>query len=97
MTQVANNKQQPVILYADDDVASVLMAEAALSAAGYTVLKAHNGFDSVVMFNEYLPDLIIMYAVMPGDTDGFDAIRMIRQSPECKHTPIMMVTGLDDY
>ena len=97
MTQVANNKQQPVILYTDDDVASVLMAEAAQSAAGYKVLMAHNGFDSVVMFNEHLPDLIIMDAVMPGDMDGFDAIRMIRQSPEGKHTPIMMVTGLDDY
>lgn len=97
MSEGSGKNQQPVVLYTDDDAASVLMAEAALSARGYKVLSASNGFESVAMFNQHLPDLVVMDAVMPGDVDGFEAIRLIRQSPEGKHIPIMMVTGLEDH
>ncbi len=97
MSESSDKNQQAVVLYTDDDAASVLMAEAALSARGYKVLSANNGFEAVAMFNQHLPDLVVMDAVMPGDVDGFEAIRLIRQSPEGKHVPIMMVTGLDDH
>ena len=96
MSQGSDKNEHQTVLYTDDDAASVLMAEATLSAAGYTVVAASNGQESIDLFHQHSPDLIVMDAVMPG-IDGFEAIRKIRQSPDGQHVPIMMVTGLDDH
>ncbi len=96
MSSDSSKKNQPVVLYTDDDAASVMMADAALSAAGYSVIAASDGQESIELFHKHLPDLVIMDAVMPG-MDGFAAIREIRQSKGGQHVPIMMVTGLDDH
>ena len=89
------NKKPALVLYTDDDQASVLMAEAALVAAGYDFLAASSGEEAVQMFIEHQPDLVVMDALMPG-IDGFEAIRRIRILPAGLHTPILMATGLDD-
>ena len=94
MTALIDNKS-PLVLYTDDDMASVLMAEAALVAAGYEFIVANSGEEAVQMFAQLQPDLVIMDAIMPG-IDGFEAIRRIRAMPTGLHTPILMATGLDD-
>lgn len=96
MDDAPNKDQRPVILYTDDDAGALLMAESALMAAGFDVIMANDGEESVTMFEKHLPDLVIMDALMPR-VDGFEAIRRIRQIPEGRHVPIMMVTGLDDH
>jgi len=94
MTAAIDNTP-PLILYTDDDQASVLMAEAALVAAGYDFLAAKSGEEAVQMFAQHQPDLVVMDAIMPG-IDGFEAIRRIRALATGLHTPILMATGLDD-
>ncbi len=84
-----------LVLHVDDDVASLIMAEGALEAAGFEVVQAQNGAEAVQKYIDYAPDLIIMDAVMPV-IDGFDAIARIRQLPTGEHVPILMITGLDD-
>ena len=84
-----------VVLHVDDDVASLMMAEQALEAAGFEVVQAQNGQEALESFKESTPDLIIMDAVMPV-MDGFDAISAIRKTPVGEHVPILMITGLDD-
>jgi len=83
------------VLHVDDDAASLMMAEGALEDAGFDVIHAENGLEAVKQFEEHIPDLIIMDAMMPV-MDGFDAIAEIRKLPGGEHAPILMITGLDD-
>ncbi|NND93003.1 MAG: EAL domain-containing protein [Granulosicoccus sp.] len=89
-------RERPVVLHVDDDMASLMMAEGALEEAGFDVLHAANGIEAVDIFRQKEPDLIIMDAVMPV-MDGFEAIRGIRQLQAGTHVPILMITGLDDF
>jgi DNA-binding response OmpR family regulator len=41
------------------------------------------------------PDLFILDLMMP-DPDGFKLCRMLRKEPEFRHTPIIIVTALND-
>jgi len=88
-------REKSVVLHVDDDAASLIMAEGALEDAGFEVVQASDGLEAIDQFKEHEPDLIIMDAVMPN-MDGFDAIAHIRKLSLGAHTPILMVTGLDD-
>jgi len=89
------SRDKPVVLHVDDDIASLLMAESPLMHAGFEVLHASDGMQAVEQFEQHAPDLIIMDAVMPK-MDGFESIKQIRSSSKGLHTPILMITGLDD-
>lgn len=92
----AFKRDRPVVLHVDDDMASLVMAEGALEAAGFDVFHAGNGLEAVELFEEVQPDLIIMDAIMP-EMDGFEAIAQIREHPIGQYVPILMITGLDDF
>lgn len=91
----SSQRDKPIVLHVDDDVASLMMAEGALEDAGFVVIHAANGREAIDNFKEHDPDLIIMDAVMPV-MDGFDAIAGIRKLPSGAHVPILMITGLED-
>lgn len=88
-------RERPIVLHVDDDIASLMMAEGALEDAGFDVIQAADGQEAIDRFVEHEPDLIIMDAVMPV-MDGFQAISAIRQLSIGAHVPILMITGLDD-
>ena len=88
-------RPRPLILHVDDDLASLLVAQAALEAEGFDVVHAANGREAIERFAERAPDLVIMDAVMPV-MDGFEAIAAIRAVSAGAHAPILMITGLDD-
>jgi len=83
------------VLVVDDDLAGLLMASEALSAAGFEVLEAEDGVEAVEQFTEHQPDLVVMDVVMPR-MNGFDSCSLIRKSEGGEHVPILMITGLDD-
>lgn len=89
-------RAKPVVLHVDDDAASLLMAEGPLVDAGFVVVQASDGLKAIEQYMRYLPDLIIMDAVMPN-MDGFEAIAQIRETAHGAHVPILMTTGLDDH
>ncbi|MGQ7843403.1 putative bifunctional diguanylate cyclase/phosphodiesterase [Granulosicoccus sp. 3-233] len=95
MVMSSVQRERPIVLHVDDDVASLLMAEGALEDAGFDVLHAADGIEAIDMYREHEPDLVIMDAVMPV-MDGFEAISGIRKLPGGMHVPILMITGLED-
>lgn len=95
MAMPGSQRERPIVLHVDDDMASLLMAEGALEDAGFDVLHACDGSEAIDMYRAHEPDLIIMDAVMPV-MDGFEAISGIRRLPNGVHVPILMITGLED-
>jgi len=79
------------ILVVEDEVAVALELEEGLTHEGYEVAgMARSGKEAVDMARRFRPDLVLMDIVMPGDMDGIDASRKIRQELEI---PVVFLTG----
>ena len=96
---MANSKTsqgRPFIQVIDDDTTILFLARQYLSKAGFSVEIAENGKIGLTVIEEKKPDIVLLDVQMP-EMNGFDTCAKIREMPDTKHTPILMVTGLDDY
>ncbi|MCR5880700.1 PleD family two-component system response regulator [Phenylobacterium sp. J367] len=82
------------ILVVDDIEANVRLLEAKLSAEYYRVLTAADGPTALAMAAAEKPDIILLDVMMPG-MDGFQVCRRLKDDPETRHIPVVLVTALD--
>jgi len=87
---------RPTVLIVDDDPVARLLAREALEQSGWLVEEAENGRLGLEVFIKRRPDLILLDIMMP-EMDGFTACAELRKLPEGSHTPVLMMTGLEDY
>lgn len=85
----------PTILIVDDDTTNRQLLMMILQRENCRVLEAGDGLEAIEMFRRAKPDVVLMDALMPM-MDGFEACRRIKELPNGEHTPILMVTSLDD-
>ena len=83
------------VLVVDDNVMERFITREALQQAGFTVLEASDGIEAMSVFAERQPQFLLLDVKMPR-MDGFTACVNIRNTPAGLHTPILMMTGLDD-
>jgi DNA-binding response OmpR family regulator len=83
------------ILYADDDGAALIVAQAALEAGGFVVSCAEDGISALALYAEQRPDCLILDIMMPGKS-GFEVCRAVRAMPGGKDVPILILTSRDD-
>ena len=83
------------VLLIDDDLFSRQLLQTMLQKLDCQVVAANSAEMGLKLYQKISPALIMLDAKMPG-MDGFDCCRKIRQLPEGKHIPILMVTGLED-
>ncbi|MGE4559026.1 MAG: putative bifunctional diguanylate cyclase/phosphodiesterase [Desulfobulbus sp.] len=88
-------ERRPMIMVVDDDFSARLQLRFTLENAGYDVIEAGSGEEALRHFGEQPPELILLDIIMP-DMDGFTTCRRLRQTPGGEHTPVVMVTGLED-
>jgi DNA-binding response OmpR family regulator len=67
-----------------------------LEKNGYTVKTAANGREAMTVLKAELPDLMILDIMMATDTEGFDLAYELRDAPEFKNLPIIMLTSFLD-
>jgi two-component system cell cycle response regulator len=82
------------ILVVDDIEANVRLLEAKLQAEYYDVLTASDGASAIAIAAREKPDLVLLDVMMPG-MDGFEVCRRLKDDPETRHLPIVLVTALD--
>jgi len=83
------------ILIVDDEGVARMMIRRVLEDYGYQVLEAQDGQTGTWLCDSESPDLVLMDVRMPM-MNGFDACRSIRRSLRSSHTPVLMLTALDD-
>ena len=81
------------ILIVDDDSAVRRLVEATLSFEGYQIIQAESGKEATTVAKAEKPDLIIMDVMMPGEIDGLEATRILKNDPETKEIAIIMLTA----
>jgi adenylate cyclase len=83
----------PRTLLAVDDVPQNLkVLDAILTPRGYRLITASSGAEALEKVASEHPDLLLLDIVMPGMT-GYDVCRTLRESPETRMLPIVMVTA----
>ncbi|KAF4702475.1 hypothetical protein FOZ62_007571 [Perkinsus olseni] len=84
--------EDPVVLSVDDDPVNQMVMHSLLTAAGYRVDQAMDGFECLeYLANNELPNLILLDAVMPG-MSGYDVARKLREGYP-PQLPIMMISA----
>lgn len=77
-----------------DDVKEIRdLVEKTLSRDDRQVLKAENGAQAVDLAKEHHPDLILIDVMMPGEYDGLEAIRIMRNDPSTAQTKMVVLTA----
>ena len=64
----------------------------ALKNAGHTVIECASGKDFHKLMRERIPDLVLLDIMLP-DEDGLEILRKLRQVPETRRVPVIMVTA----
>jgi CheY-like chemotaxis protein len=82
------------ILVADDDPDMVESLKAILEGSSYDVVPASNREEAMSKINAERPDLAILDVMMSAWQDGFEMARELKQSPEFKDMPIILLTGV---
>jgi diguanylate cyclase (GGDEF)-like protein len=89
------SQKQPLILVVDDDPGIRMVARALFEQEGLRVEEAEDGLVALRKIEETAPDLVCLDVRMPG-LDGFSVCEKIRENPNTRHTPVLMMTGLED-
>ncbi len=79
------------ILIVDDSPTVLMLHRTVLQDEGFEVLTAKNGRDGVELAVRERPDAVLLDLVMPV-MDGIEALRLLREAPETKATPVVIVT-----
>jgi CheY-like chemotaxis protein len=86
--------ERPCILVVDDDEDVVAYLNTVLEDAGYHPVCTNSGDEALDLAREHRPDLICLDISMPPPT-GVRVYRQLRDDPELKAIPVIMVTGVE--
>lgn len=88
-------KNPPLVLVVDDDKFMRLQLRRAMQLEGYQVAEATDGEQCLAETQRLHPDIVLLDAMMPV-MDGFTCCTQLQSLPGGEHTPVLMITGLDD-
>lgn len=80
------------ILVVEDEESLLKLESILLTSKGYDVQGATNGQEALDMLSEAHPDLILLDIMLPN-MDGFEVCRRIKENPETRHIPVIMLTA----
>ena len=92
MTEQASEREQPVVLAADDDEDILELVTFRLERSGYTVLRAKDGEEALALALAERPDLAVLDVMMPK-LDGFELTRRLRAEEATRRMPIILLTA----
>lgn len=84
-----------VILAVDDSATVRKFVSVSLSMQGFQVITASDGMDALEKLPQQQVDLVITDLNMPN-MDGFELIRALRENPQYKDLPVIILTSLTD-
>ena len=82
------------VLVIDDSNTIRRSAELFLRQAGYEVILAEDGFDALAKISDHQPHVIFVDIMMPR-LDGYQTCALIKQNPQLKSTPVIMLSSKD--
>lgn len=81
------------ILLADDDEAISSAYLYFLQAAGYNVVTATNGMETLQKIKSVKPDLVLLDLIMPMK-NGFEVLEALKKAGTLKKLPVIVISNL---
>lgn len=85
--------QPKTILLADDEQFVLVAYKDGLEHAGYTVVLAHDGAETLEIMRSAPPDLVLLDIIMPK-LNGFEVLQSAKADPALAGIPIAVFTNL---
>ena len=85
------SKDKPTILVVDDEPEILRAVRSGLFAQGYEIATATTGAEALKQATTAVPDLVILDLMLPGDMDGLEVCRRLR---EWSNVPILILSAL---
>ena len=82
------------VLVIDDSNTIRRSAEMFLRQGGFEVILAEDGFDALAKISDHQPRVIFVDIMMPR-LDGYQTCALIKQNPQLKATPVIMLSSKD--
>jgi two-component system phosphate regulon response regulator PhoB len=82
----------PTVLVVEDEDALATLLQYNLEKEGYRVIQAGDGEEALILVQEELPDLVVLDWMLPK-VSGIEVCRRLRQRPESRNLPILMLTA----
>ena len=86
-------RRQPVVLVVDDHPLNLELIEGCLADVDCRVITATDGIEALELVKKDPPDLVLLDVMMPR-MDGYEVCQRLKESPEGKLLPVVMVTAL---
>ena len=83
---------KPHILVVEDEDSLATLLQYNLEKEGYDVAVGADGEEALLLVDERLPDLIVLDWMLPK-ISGIEVCRRLRQRPETRNIPIIMLTA----
>src|SRR5690606_41348577 len=84
------------ILVCEDQDSIRRMIEALVQARGYEVVAVASGAKALDVAETTPPDVVHLDLMLPGQYDGFEVCRRLRESPRTRSTPILVISAPND-
>src|SRR5450759_331612 len=85
-------EDKSVIVLAEDDPQIASLVRYRLEKMGYSVHVGEDGQQALDLVMSVRPDLVVLDVMMPV-MNGFQVLRAIKESPDTKHIPAIMLTA----
>ena len=82
------------VLVVDDDPDFVEISRMVLESKGHMVSTAANGDQALGRLRAHKPDIILLDIMMATVLDGLNVSRVIREDPDLKDIPLVMITSI---
>jgi signal transduction histidine kinase/CheY-like chemotaxis protein/ligand-binding sensor domain-containing protein len=82
------------VLVVEDEEATRELLRRTLEKEGWRIVEAENGKRALERVAEGVPEVILLDLMMP-EMDGFEFIQALRQRPECRQAPVIVITAKD--
>lgn len=89
-----NGAESTTVLLVDDSKTIRRSASVFLSAAGYSVITAVDGFDALSKVVEHRPAMVFADIMMPR-LDGYQTCALIKNNVEYRDIPVVMLSSKD--
>jgi putative two-component system response regulator len=92
---IYSKRRSPLILVVDDNQDNTLLMRELLTSRGYRVDTAGSAEEAEAKIEVQIPDLVLLDVIMPGKS-GYQLCRLLKDDPETRLIPVVMITGLSD-